>query len=131
MRPTLSGSCLVLAIAATVGAARPASGRVLCQPAAAVDTTVVGHWEAEIQGDSRPFTVTFDFTVKGDTLGGTVAFPTLNRTFDITQGAIRGVNVSFVALGIWRGNLQNGVLYLTRELDEGKTQETVAHKKSK
>ena len=44
--------------------ARPARAAPVSLP----DSALAGHWEAEIQGDSRTFTITFDFTVKGDTL---------------------------------------------------------------
>ena len=56
-------------------------------------TDVSGRWEGTVQGPQGEFTLTFDFTVQGETLGGTVDGP--GGTLDITNGIIKGDEMSF------------------------------------
>lgn len=87
-----------------------------------------GHWEAAVTGESKTFSIEFDFKVTGNSLGGTVGFPSQDRQFPITEGKIDGNKVAFKGFGIWTGTLNGNELTLTRELDGGKKQHMVAHR---
>jgi hypothetical protein len=56
-------------------------------------TDVTGRWEGTVQGPQGEFSLVFNFTVEGETLGGTVDGP--GGTLDITNGIIKGDEMSF------------------------------------
>lgn len=87
-----------------------------------------GHWEAQITGDSKLFTIAFDFVVKRNVLTGMVTLLSNDREEKIRDGKFDGTNVAFTALGKFTGKLVGKELRLTRELDYGKKQELVAHR---
>ena len=88
-----------------------------------------GTWQAEVHGEAKTFPIVLHFTVdaKGN-IRGTVEFPTHDSEFPITQGTVRGNEVSFEGAGAWSGKLEGRDLKLTRELDGGKKQVMVAHR---
>lgn len=60
-------------------------------PGLAADVT--GKWQGTVQGDQGEFTLMFDFTVDGETLGGTVDGP--GGRLPITKGTIKGDDLTF------------------------------------
>lgn len=54
---------------------------------------VAGKWQGTVQGDQGEFTLVFDFTVDGETLGGTVDGP--GGQLPITKGTIKGDDLTF------------------------------------
>lgn len=54
---------------------------------------VSGRWEAKIAGPQGDFDLTFNFTVDGDKLGGTVEGP--GGTLQITKGTIKDDAITF------------------------------------
>jgi hypothetical protein len=54
---------------------------------------VAGKWQGTVQGDQGAFTLVFDFTVEGETLGGTVDGP--GGQLPITKGTIKGDDLTF------------------------------------
>ena len=117
--------CMVGAIA--FGATTPPEAR-LSAAAQAPDSGVAGRWTAQITGDSKVFTVNFDFIVKGGVLSGTVEFPSQDKEYLIEKGTIKGKEIAWTGFGTWTGTLVGNELRLTRGLDFGKTQKMVAHR---
>jgi hypothetical protein len=119
--------CLLSAMAA--GARTPvAEARLYAVAEAQVDSGVAGRWTAQITGDSKVFTINFEFVVKGGVLSGTVEFPSQDKEYPIEKGTIKGNDIAFDGFGIWTGRLVGKELQLTRGLDYGKTQKMVAHR---
>lgn len=119
--------CLLSAIA--TGARTPvADVRTPAIAQAQVDSGVAGRWTAQITGDSKVFTVNFDFVVKGGVLSGTVEFPSQDKEYPIENGTIKGNDIAFTGFGAWTGTLVGRELRLTRGLDYGKKQKMVAHR---
>jgi hypothetical protein len=87
-----------------------------------------GHWEAELAGDAKVFTIDFEFKVSGNTFTGTVEVSNIDREFPIKNGRIRGNAISFESFGTWTGEFDGQELKLTRELDYGKKQHMKAHR---
>lgn len=116
--------------ARVVGAPLP-SAAVHVAPAPVTVADLTGHWEADVTGDGKTFTFLFDFIQKGDSLTGTLGISTQDRTFPITQGKVRGNDLSFIGFGKWSGTLSGTDLRLTRELDYGRKQEMKAHRTPK
>jgi hypothetical protein len=98
--------------------------------ASAVPDPLTGHWEADMTGDGKVFTFSFDFKTNGDAITGTVELSTMDRTFPITEGKIKGNDISFKAFGSWTGTINGNELNLTREIDNGRKQTMKAHRKS-
>lgn len=59
----------------------------------ALAADVAGKWQGTIQGPQGDFTLLFDFTVDGETLGGTVDGP--GGQLQITRGTIKGDDLTF------------------------------------
>lgn len=87
-----------------------------------------GRWEAQMTGDGKTYTWTFNFKTDRNTLTGTVEDSTQDRAFEIKDGTTKGNNVSFTAFGWWTGTLDGGNLKLVREIDYGKKQYMTAHR---
>jgi hypothetical protein len=121
---------LLIAFAlATVPAEARTAGNVNLAPASVrADSSLAGHWEAQITGDSKIFTIAFDFAVKGGGVTGTVTLLSNDLESKITNGSFDGTNVAFTALGKFSGKLVGKELHLTRELDYGKKQQLVARR---
>jgi hypothetical protein len=64
--------------------------------AALTGSDVAGRWKGTVHGDQGDFTLVFNFTVQGDTLGGTVEGP--GGMLDITDGTIKGDVITFNAV---------------------------------
>ena len=120
----LSLAAIVLMNTAPSTALRPETSR------AVADSSVAGHWEAQLKGETKVFIIDFHFIVTKDTLTGTVDAPWLDQSFPITDGHIEGADITFTAFGSWHGQLVGDELRLTRELDYGKKQQMVAHRKA-
>src|SRR5438874_390227 len=93
---------------------------VLTTLAAPAGDRLAGTWRADVRAEGKSFSLIFNFAVNGDQLTGTVELPSRDQEFEITDGKIRGNEISFKAIGIWRGTLAGKELELTRELDYGK-----------
>jgi len=124
---------LALSIAASVaafpvlGASVHAEGATSAKLAKAAPSPFAGHWEAELEGDGKLWTFLFDFTVKGDSLGGTFGIAQRDGEAAI-QGRAQGNHIHFETFGLWDGRIENGALQLTRGMDGGKVQHLVAHR---
>jgi hypothetical protein len=106
---------------AAPGAAATASAR---------SSPFAGHWEADLQGDGKLFTFLFDFTVRGDSLGGTLGIASREGTVAV-RGTVRSNRIHFEQFGLWDGTLEGANLKLSRGLDGGKVQHLSAHRVSK
>ncbi len=130
--PPRSLSLPVALCLAGLGLASPTPAAPAHAPApAARGSAFDGHWEAELKGDARVWTFTLDLLARGDTLTGSVGVPSRDMDFPITRGKIAGNRISFVGAGLWSGTLVGNDLRLVRELDGGKKQSTIAHRKPK
>jgi hypothetical protein len=118
---------LRLTLFAVMFAVLPYSPSVHSSPTAQ-PADITGHWEAPVTGDGKTFTFSFDFVAKGETLTGTLELSTQDRTFQITDGKIKGNKISFIGFGNWTGELVGKELRLTRGLDYGRKQDLVAHR---
>jgi hypothetical protein len=116
----------MLAFAATGARTPAAEARLQSTAQAPADSGVAGRWTAQLTGDSKIFTVNFEFIVKGGVLSGTVEFPSQDKEYPIEKGTIKGNDISFTGFGIWTGTLVGRELRLTRGLDYGKKQKMVA-----
>lgn len=117
----VAGTPAVAAGAAPAAHAVPGPGR------GAATSPIAGHWEADMQGDGRMFSFLFDLTVKGDSLGGSLAIS--NREGEIRiAGRVKGRTLHFEQFGLWDGTLEGSSLKLTRGLDGGKVQHMTAHR---
>ncbi len=125
MRPTARLlAALSLLVLATLAGVPPASAGPAKRAAA---SPFAGHWEADLRGDGRLFTFVFDFTVRGDSLGGTLAIA--QREGDVrVAGTVKGNHVHFEQFGLWDGAIDGAQLRLSRGLDGGKVQHLVAHR---
>ena len=86
-----------------------------------------GHWEADLKGDGKIHTFVFDFTVRGDSLGGTVSIASREGEYRVA-GTVKGNHIPFEQFGLWDGAIEKSELKLTRGLDGGKVQHRVAHR---
>lgn len=86
-----------------------------------------GHWEADMQGDGRMFTFVFDFKVKHESLGGTLAIAGRDGDVKIAGNVKKGM-IHFEQFGLWDGVIDGANLKLTRGLDGGKIQHMTAHR---
>jgi hypothetical protein len=119
--------CLVAAL--PPGASTPGRLQASVQVnAQAPDSGVAGRWTAQITGDSKVFTVNFEFVVTGGVLTGTVGWPSQDKEFPIKDGTIKGKEIAFTGFGAWTGMLVGKELQLTRALDYGKKQKMDAHR---
>lgn len=91
---------------------------------------IAGHWEADMQGDGRRFTWLFDFTVRGDSLGGVLSIAGRDDEIRIA-GSARGNKLHFEQFGLWDGTVEGAGLKLSRGLDGGKVQHMTAHRAPK
>ncbi len=106
---------------------KPAARHLKPVPAASPFT---GLWEAVLTSEGRQFSFDFDLHARGDTLTGTVEGSFTDRVFPITHGRVRGNSIAFEAIGGWTGALAGRDLKLVRELDGGKKQNMIAHRKA-
>ena len=119
---------IVFALAAAPAQARTAGGASFAPASVRADSALAGHWEAQITGDSKIFTIAFDFAVKSGVVTGTVTLLSNDLEDKIRNGSFDGANIAFTALGKFTGKLVGKELHLTRELDYGKKQELVARR---
>ncbi len=122
--------CVIAASAFATGATTPTEDLRARIHVPAADSGIAGRWTAQINGDSRIFPVNFEFIVKGQVLSGTVEFPSFDKEFPIERGTIKGNTIAFQSFGDWKGTLVGEELRLTRELDYGKKQQMVAHRRT-
>lgn len=123
----IAASLLILtAIAAHSAPVAPSVRRA----ADAQRSPIAGRWEADVQGDGKIFTFVFDFTVRGDSLGGTLSIAQREGEVRVA-GTMKGDHLHFEQFGAWDGKLEKGTLRLTRGLDGGKIQHMVAHRVTK
>lgn len=130
-RALLPALALVVATATGPGAA-PAAERTpaTTTPTAKHASPIAGPWEADMQGDGRKFTWLFDFTVKGDSLGGVVGIAGRDEEIPVA-GTARGTKLHFEQFGLWDGTVEGASLKLSRGLDGGKVQHMTAHRAPK
>jgi hypothetical protein len=130
-----TGMAAMIAVAGALGALTPARAGGSSQVGHAAPVAVrhpsaspvAGHWEADMQGDGRRFTFLFDFTVKGDSLGGVLGIA--GRDGDVPiAGTWKGNKLHFEQFGLWNGVLEGANLKLSRGLDGGKVQHMTAHR---
>lgn len=111
-----------------VAATFPAASASTAAPASRSAVSLfAGHWEADVKGDGRMFTFVFDFSVRGDSLGGKLSIAQREGEVPVT-GTVKGNHLHFEQFGRWDGTIENGVLRMTRGLDGGKVQHMVAHR---
>ncbi len=128
--PVACAALLLLAVAgawAGAPARKPAAPHPRPAPAASPFT---GIWEAVLTSEGRQFSFDLDLHARGDTLTGTVEGSFTDRVFPITHGRVRGNSIAFEAIGEWTGTLAGRALQLVRELDGGKKQSMLAHRKA-
>jgi hypothetical protein len=61
--------------------------------AAIAAADVAGRWQGTVHGQQGDFTLVFNFTIQGETLGGTVEGP--GGMLEITDGTIKGDAIAF------------------------------------
>lgn len=105
-------------------------GQVHANPAGAghaVPSPFAGRWEADLKGDGRIHTFVFDFSVRGDSLGGTLSMVGREDEFRVA-GRVKGNHIHFEQFGLWDGTIEKSELRLSRGMDGGKVQHLVAHR---
>lgn len=131
----LLSTSVLIACASAVGipaasAAERTATSAPAKPKSPAQSPIAGHWEADMQGDGRAFTWLFDFTVKGDSLGGIVSMAGRDEEIPVA-GTAKGNKLHFEQFGLWDGTVEGSSLKLSRGLDGGKVQHMTAHRAPK